>query len=80
MDENSSAYDANLQRMLDAQSKIKEINEARQADGEEKPVNKEDNDLQLMEAKCERTTLRMHIVLLIIWSGGARVKERNLIG
>ena len=51
MNENSSAYHAKLQRILDAQSKIKEINEARQADGEEKRVNK-DNDPQLMgEAK-----------------------------
>ena len=52
MNENSSAYHAKLQRILDAQSKIKEINEARQADVEEKRVNKEDNDPQLMgEAK-----------------------------
>ena len=52
MDENSSAYHAKLQRILDAQSKIKEINEARQADGEEKRNNKVDNDPQLMgEAK-----------------------------
>ena len=51
MNENSSAYHAKLQRILDAQSMIKEINEARQADGEEKWVNK-DNDLKLMgEAK-----------------------------
>ena len=52
MSESSSTYHAKLQRILDAQSKIKEINEARQADGEEKWVNKEDNDLKLMgEAK-----------------------------
>ena len=52
INENSSAYHAKSQRMLDAQSKIKEINEARQADGEEKRVSKEDNDPQLMgEAK-----------------------------
>ena len=51
MYENSSAYHAKLQRILDAQSTIKEIDEARQADGEEKWVN-EDNDLKLMgEAK-----------------------------
>ena len=38
--------------MLDAQSKIKAINKARQADGEEMPVNRGDNDLQLIgEAK-----------------------------
>ena len=52
MNENSSAYHAKLQKILDAQSKIKEINEGRQADGEEKQVNKENNDPQLMgEAK-----------------------------
>ena len=48
--ENSSAYHAKLQRILDAQSKITEINKARQADGEEKRVNKEDNDPQLLGA------------------------------
>ena len=52
MNDSSSAYHAKLQRILDAQSKIKEISKVRQADGEEKRVNKEDNDLQLMgEAK-----------------------------
>ena len=51
MNENISAYDDKMQRILDAQSKIKEINEARQADGKEERAN-EDNDLQLMsEAK-----------------------------
>ena len=41
-----------MQKILDAHSKIKEINEARQGDGEEKRVNKEDNDPQLIgEAK-----------------------------
>ena len=34
--------------MLKAQSNIKKINEARQADGLEENVNKEDNDPQLM--------------------------------
>ena len=53
MNEDSSAYHDKLQKILDAQSKITEINEARQADGEEKRVNKEDDDdPQLMgEAK-----------------------------
>ena len=38
--------------MLKAQSNIKKINEARQADGVEEKVNKEDDDPQLMgEAK-----------------------------
>ena len=51
MNDSSSAYRAKLQRILDAQSKIKEINKARQADGEEKQINK-DNDPQLLgEAK-----------------------------
>ena len=41
-----------MQKILDAQSKVKEINDARQADGEQRMVNKEDNDPQLMgEAK-----------------------------
>ena len=51
MNEDSSAYHDKLQKILDAQSKT-EINEARKADGEEKRVNKEDDDPQLMgEAK-----------------------------
>ena len=37
----SSAYHIKLQKMLEVQSKIKAINEARQADGEEKPVSKD---------------------------------------
>ena len=52
MNVESSAYHDKLQKILDAQTKIKEINEARQADGEEKRVIKEDDDPQLMgEAK-----------------------------
>ena len=35
MNDSSSAYHAKLQRILDAQSKIKDINKARQADGGE---------------------------------------------
>ena len=47
-----SAYLDKLQKMLKAQSNIKKINEARQADGVEEKVNKEDDDPQLMgEAK-----------------------------
>ena len=34
--------------MLEAQSNIKKINEARHADGEEEKISKEDNDPQLM--------------------------------
>ena len=42
---------ARLQKMLEAQSNIKKINEARHADGEEK-ISKEDDKPQLMgEAK-----------------------------
>ena len=50
MNEDSFAYH---DKFLDAQSKITEINEARQADGEEKRANREDDDdPQLMgEAK-----------------------------
>ena len=44
----SSSYHARLQKMLEAQSNIKEINEARHADGEEEKISKEDNDPQLM--------------------------------
>ena len=53
MNDDSSAYHDKLQKILDAQSKMTEINEARKADGEEKRVNKEDDDdPQLMgEAK-----------------------------
>ena len=42
MNEDSSAYHDKLQKILDAQSKMTEINEARKADGEEKRVNKEE--------------------------------------
>ena len=49
---NCSVYHDKLQKMLKAQSNIKKINEARQADGIEEKVNKEDDDPQLMgEAK-----------------------------
>ena len=48
----SSAYHDKLQKMLEAQSRIKDINEARQADGEEQRLSTDDNDPQLMgEAK-----------------------------
>ena len=48
----SSAYHAKLKRMLEAQSNIKKINEARLANGKEEKVSKEDDDPQLMgEAK-----------------------------
>ena len=47
-----SGYYDKLQKMLKAQSNIKKINEARQADGIEEKVNKEDDDPQLLsEAK-----------------------------
>ena len=44
----SSSYHARLQKMLEAQSNIKKINEARHAEGEEEKISKEDNDPQLM--------------------------------
>ena len=47
-----SGYHDKLQKMLKAQSNIKKINEARQADGIEEKVNKVDDDPQLLgEAK-----------------------------
>ena len=43
---------ARLQKMLEAQSNIKKINEVRYADGEEEKISKEDDKPQLMgEAK-----------------------------
>ena len=52
MNIDSSAYHDKLQKILEAQSTVKDINEARQADGEEQRVSKEDNDPQLIgEAK-----------------------------
>ena len=52
MTDDSSAYHKKQQKMLEAQSKIKDITEARQADGDEQRVSNEDNDPQLMgEAK-----------------------------
>ena len=48
----SSDYHAKLKRLLEAQSNIKQINEARLASGPEERVNKNDDDPQLMgEAK-----------------------------
>ena len=47
-----SGYHDKLQKMLKAQSNIKKINEARQTDGIEEKINKEDDDPQLLgEAK-----------------------------
>ena len=43
----SSAYHDKLQRMLEAQSTVKDINKARQADGKETKVSKEDSEPQL---------------------------------
>ena len=52
MTDDSSAYHEKLQKMLEAQSKIKDITEARQADSDEQRVSNDDNDPQLMgEAK-----------------------------
>ena len=50
--EDSLAHHAKLNKMLEAQSSIRKINEARQADGEQEMVSKEDDDPQLIgEAK-----------------------------
>jgi len=38
--------------MLEAQSNIKKINEARHADGEEEKISKEDDEPQLMGSHC----------------------------
>ena len=47
----SSAYHAKLKRMLEAQSNIKQINEARFASGPEERVNKNDDPQLMGEAK-----------------------------
>ena len=48
----SSRHHAKVKRALEALSNVKKINEARQADGEEEQVNKEDDEPQLIgEAK-----------------------------
>ena len=47
-DSDCSAYHYRLKKMLRAQANIKKINDARQADGEERTISKEDNELQLM--------------------------------
>ena len=44
----SSPYHVKLKRMLEAQSNIKQINEARLASGPEERINKNDDDPQLM--------------------------------
>ena len=52
MSNKSSSYHAKLEAMLAAQSNIRQINEARQAEGPEKKVSKDDDDPQLIgEAK-----------------------------
>ena len=47
MNVDSSTYHVKLQKILEAQSTVKDINEARQADGEEQMDSTEDNDPQL---------------------------------
>ena len=47
-DSDCSAYHCRLQKMLQAQTNIKKINDARQADGEEHTISKEDDEPQLM--------------------------------
>ena len=52
MSSKSSHYHATLKVMLSAASNVKKINEARQRDGQEEVVKKEDDDPQLFgEAK-----------------------------
>ena len=51
-DSTCSAYHSRLQKMLQARANIKQINDARQADGEEQKISKQDDDPQLLgEAK-----------------------------
>ena len=51
-DSTCSAYHGRLQAMLQARANIKQINDARQAEGEEQKISKQEDDLQLMgEAK-----------------------------
>ena len=51
-DSTCSAYHGRLQKMLQARANIKQINDARQADGEEHKISKQDDDPQLLgEAK-----------------------------
>ena len=47
-DSYDSAYHSRLQKMLQAQANIKKMNDARQADGEEQKISKEDDEPQLM--------------------------------
>ena len=47
-DSDGSAYHSRLQKILQAQASIKKINDARQADGEEHKISKEDDEPQLV--------------------------------
>ena len=47
-DSSCSAYHSRLQKMLQVRANIKKINDARQADGEEHKMSKQDDDPQLM--------------------------------
>ena len=51
MTDDSSAYHDKLQKMLEAQSKIKDLTEARQGDGEEQRVSNDDEPQLMGEAK-----------------------------
>ena len=65
MNVDSSAYHNKLQKILEAQSTVKDINEARQADGAEQ-VSKQDNDPQLIgTAKSCMICLTLWIVTLL---------------
>ena len=47
-DSTCSAYHSRLQKILQARANIKQINDARQADGEEHKISKQDDDPQLL--------------------------------
>ena len=78
MNSDSSAYHAKLKRMVEAQSNIKQINEARLASGPEERVNKNAADPQLIgEAKtamnyvfdmnvnlCNQLSLEVRVAML----------------
>ena len=52
LNDDCSSYHDRLQKMLEAQSNIKKINEARHVDGKEEKISKDDDEPQLMgEAK-----------------------------
>ena len=75
----SSNYHAKLQVMLAARSNVKQINEARQADGEEEKMSKEDDDPQLLgEAKTAmHDVFHMNAITCNDFTLGERVAMLN---